>query len=111
MTDQTDVQVTVTISGGQIVGATYFFPMMMRICRYSLGEGILGQVMGKQSADSVDTVSGCTYSSQGFIQAFRNALNRGAGITAKYQSFVPESFMSASDRWCRSWLQLHAEKR
>ena len=27
----------------------------------------------------------------------------------KYQSFIM-SFMSASDRWCRSWLQLHAEK-
>ena len=36
-------------------------------------EGILGQVMGKQSADSVDTVSGCTYSSQGFIQALNQA--------------------------------------
>ena len=41
--------------------------------------GILGQVMGKQSADSVDTVSGCTYSSQGIIQAFRNALNQAKG--------------------------------
>lgn len=71
------VQVTVTISGGQIVGATYF--SYDEEYADTAWEGILGQVMGKQSADSVDTVSGCTYSSQGFIQAFRNALNQAKG--------------------------------
>lgn len=72
------VQVTVTISGGQIVGATYFSYDDEEFAD-TAWEGILGQVMGKQSADSVDTVSGCTYSSQGFIQAFRNALNQAKG--------------------------------
>lgn len=72
------VQVTVTISGGQIVGATYFSHDDEEYAD-TAWEGILGQVMGKQSADSVDTVSGCTYSSQGFIQAFRNALNQAKG--------------------------------
>ena len=72
------VQVTVTISGGQIVGATYFSYDDEEYADKAW-EGILGQVMGKQSADSVDTVSGCTYSSQGFIQAFRNALNQAKG--------------------------------
>ena len=72
------VQVTVTISGGQIVGATYFSYDDEEYVD-TAWEGILGQVMGKQSADSVDTVSGCTYSSQGFIQAFRNALNQAKG--------------------------------
>lgn len=72
------VQVTVTISGGQIVGATYFSYDDEKYAD-TAWEGILGQVMGKQSADSVDTVSGCTYSSQGFIQAFRNALNQAKG--------------------------------
>ena len=52
------VQVTVTISGGQIVGATYF---------------------SYDDEEYVDTVSGCTYSSQGIIQAFRNALNQAKG--------------------------------
>ena len=66
------VQVTVTISGGQIVGATYFSYDDEEYAD-TAWEGILGQVMGKQSADSIDTVSGCTYSSQGFIQAFRKA--------------------------------------
>lgn len=72
------VQVTVTISGGQIVGATYFSYDDEEYVDIAW-EGILGQVMGKQSADSVDTVSGCTYSSQGIIQAFRNALNQAKG--------------------------------
>ena len=72
------VQVTVTISGGQIVGATYFSYDDEEYAD-TAWEGILGQVMGKQSAASVDTVSGCTYSSQGFIQAFRNALNQAKG--------------------------------
>ena len=72
------VQVTVTISGGQIVGATHFSYDDEEYAD-TAWEGILGQVMGKQSADSVDTVSGCTYSSQGFIQAFRNALNQAKG--------------------------------
>ena len=72
------VQVTVTISGGQIEGATYFSYDDEEYAD-TAWEGILGQVMGKQSADSVDTVSGCTYSSQGFIQAFRNALNQAKG--------------------------------
>ena len=72
------VQVTVTISGGQIVGATYFSYDDDEYAD-TAWEGILGQVMGKQSADSIDTVSGCTYSSQGIIQAFRNALNQAKG--------------------------------
>ena len=72
------VQVTVTISGGRIVGATYFSYDDEEYAD-TAWEGIRGQVMGKQSADSVDTVSGCTYSSQGFIQAFRNALNQAKG--------------------------------
>ena len=72
------VQVTVTISGGQIVGATYFSYDDEEYVDTAWA-GILGQVMGKQSADSVDTVSGCTYSSQVIIQAFRNALNQAKG--------------------------------
>lgn len=72
------VQVTVTISGGQIMGATYFSYDDEEYVDTAWA-GILGQVMGKQSADSVDTVSGCTYSSQGIIQAFRNALNQAKG--------------------------------
>lgn len=68
------VTVTVTISGGKIVGATYvtdddeeFFT--------DAWDTILAQVLAVQSAD-VDTVTGATYSSEGIIQAFRDALSQ-----------------------------------
>lgn len=69
------VTVTVTISGGQIAEAT---------CSSIDDEGyfddawdsIYGQVMGNQSADGLDSVSGATFSSQGIIQAFQNALSQ-----------------------------------
>ena len=69
------VTVTVTISGGQIVGASYstlddeeYFD--------EAWNSIYNQVLGSQSADSLDAVSGATFSSQGIIQAFQNALNQ-----------------------------------
>lgn len=72
------VQVTVTISGGKITGAVYntyddedFFA--------DAWEGVWNQILGKQSADGIDTVSGCTYSSKGIIQAFQNALKQAKG--------------------------------
>ena len=72
------VEVTITISGGQIVSAVYdtsddeeFFGPAW--------DGILGQILGKQSAEGIDTVSGSTYSSQGIIEAFKNALQQAKG--------------------------------
>ena len=69
------VTVTVSISGGQIVGASYstiddeeYFD--------EAWNSIYGQVMGSQSADGLDAVSGATFSSQGIIQAFQNALSQ-----------------------------------
>nr|WP_294659062.1 FMN-binding protein [uncultured Blautia sp.] len=69
------VTVTVTISGGQIVEASYgtlddegYFD--------EAWNSIYNQVMGSQSADGLDTVSGATFSSQGIIQAFQNALSQ-----------------------------------
>ena len=69
------VTVTVTISGGQIVGASYstlddeeYFD--------EAWNSIYNQVMGSQSADGLDAVSGATFSSQGIILAFQNALSQ-----------------------------------
>lgn len=69
------VTVTVTISEGQIVGASYstlddeeYFD--------EAWNSIYNQVMGSQSADGLDAVSGATFSSQGIIQAFQNALSQ-----------------------------------
>lgn len=72
------VRITLTISGGKITNATYdtdddedFF--------IDAWDGILGQIMGKQSAEGIDTVSGSTYSSKGIIQAFQSALQQAKG--------------------------------
>lgn len=69
------VTVTVTISGGQIVEASYstlddeeYFD--------EAWNSIYNQVMGSQSTDGLDAVSGATFSSQGIIQAFQNALSQ-----------------------------------
>ena len=105
------VQVTVTISGGQIVGATYFSyddeeyvdtawagnswtgygKAVSRQCRYSIWMHIF--LPGNYSG-----ISKCIKSGK-------------RSIIHEIPEFYYESFMSASDRWCRSWLQLHAEKR
>lgn len=69
------VTVNVTISGGKITAASYdtiddedYFA--------EAWNGIYGQILNNQSADGVDTVSGATYSSNGILQAFRNALSQ-----------------------------------
>lgn len=69
------VTVNVTISGGKIAAASYdtiddedYFA--------EAWNGIYGQILNNQSADGVDTVSGATYSSNGILQAFRNALSQ-----------------------------------
>ena len=69
------VTVNVTISGGKITAASYdtiddedYFA--------EAWNGIYGQILNNQSADGVDAVSGATYSSNGILQAFRNALSQ-----------------------------------
>lgn len=69
------VTVNVTISGGKITAASYdtiddedYFA--------EAWNGIYGQILNNQSAGGVDTVSGATYSSNGILQAFRNALSQ-----------------------------------
>lgn len=69
------VTVTVTISGGQITGATYAGsddePEFS-----AAWNGIYNQIIGKQSADGIDTVTDATFSSKGLIEAFQNALSQ-----------------------------------
>ena len=69
------VTVTVTISGGQIVGASYS-TLDDEEHFDEAWNSIYNQVMGSQSADGLDAVSGATFSSQGIIQAFQNALSQ-----------------------------------
>lgn len=71
------VNITVTISGGQIVSieqsnkdtAEYF---------NTAWSTIFPQVMAQQSADGIDTVSGATFSSEGIIGGMQSALSQAA---------------------------------
>ena len=45
--------------------------------------GIYNQVLGRQSADGLDTVSGATYSSNGLIQAFQKCYQPGKIINVR----------------------------
>ena len=69
------VTVTINVSGGNIVSAGYDGeddePEFS-----NAWNGIYNQVLGRQSADGLDTVSGATYSSNGLIQAFQSAISQ-----------------------------------
>ena len=69
------VTVTITVSQGNIVSASYDGeddePEFS-----DAWNGIYEQVLGRQSADGIDTVSGATYSSNGLIQAFQSAISQ-----------------------------------
>ena len=69
------ITVTITVSQGNIVSASYDGeddePEVS-----DAWNGIYEQVLGRQSADGIDTVSGATYSSNGLIQAFQSAINQ-----------------------------------
>ena len=69
------ITVTITVSKGNIVSASYDGeddePEFS-----DAWNGIYEQVLGRQSADGIDTVSGATYSSNGLIQAFQSAISQ-----------------------------------
>ena len=69
------ITVTITVSQGNIVSASYDGeddePEFS-----DAWNGIYEQVLGRQSADGIDTVSGATYSSNGLIQAFQSAISQ-----------------------------------
>lgn len=69
------VTVTINVSQGNIVSAGYDGeddePEFS-----NAWNGIYNQVVGRQSADGLDTVSGATYSSNGLIQAFQSAVSQ-----------------------------------
>ena len=70
-------EISVTISGGKITEidtlATRDTPRFYNRC----AAAITGEIISTQS-DSVDTVSGATYSSNGIIEAVRDALSKAA---------------------------------
>ena len=72
------VYVTVTISGGQIVSIEQTNNDSPEYFDYAW-ETIYPQIVGNQSADGIDTVTGATFSSEGLIQAFKNAISQAKG--------------------------------
>ena len=74
-----DMKVEVVISGGKISniqivetndGSEYI----------QKASGVINQILGAQSTNGIDTVSGATFSSNGIIKAVRNALSQAAVI-------------------------------
>lgn len=72
-----NLKVEVVISGGKISsiqivetndGSEYI----------QKASGVINQILGAQSTNGIDTVSGATYSSNGIIKAVRNALSQAA---------------------------------
>lgn len=72
-----NLKVEVVISGGKISniqivetndGSEYI----------QKASGVINQILGAQSTNGIDTVSGATFSSNGIIKAVRNALSQAA---------------------------------
>ena len=71
------VNVTVTISGGQIVSIEQSNGDSPEYFDYAWNT-ILPQVTANQSPEGIDAASGATYSSEGILNAIRKALAQAA---------------------------------
>ena len=71
------VNVTVTISGGQIVSIEQSNGDSPEYFDYAWNT-ILPQVTANQSTEGIDAASGATYSSEGILNAIRKALAQAA---------------------------------
>lgn len=72
--------VVITVENGKIISAVYETEDDEEEF-YMAWSSIYAQILGNQSADEIDTVSGATFSSEGLIEAFQNALNQAKGET------------------------------
>ena len=70
--------VVITVENGTIVSAIYETEDDEEEF-YMAWSSIYQQILGNQSADGIDTVSGATFSSEGLIEAFQNALKQAKG--------------------------------
>ncbi len=59
--------------------------------------GVFSEILEKQSADEIDTVSGATYSSKGLIEATQNALKEAIGEETPVQEKTEESDENTAD--------------
>ena len=76
-----NITVSVTISGGKIASISVVSAPGNDEPYLSTAKTLIAKVLAKQSPNGVDTVSGATYSSNGILNAIKNALTKAAGGT------------------------------
>lgn len=76
-----NITVSVTISGGKIASISVVSAPGNDEPYLSKATTLIAKVLAKQSPNGLDTVSGATYSSNGILNAIKNALIKAAGGT------------------------------
>lgn len=76
-----NITVSVTISGGKIASISVVSAPGNDEPYLSKAKTLIAKVLAKQSPNGVDTVSGATYSSNGILNAIKNALTKASGGT------------------------------
>lgn len=76
-----NITVSVTISGGKIASISVVSAPGNDEPYLSKATTLIAKVLAKQSPNGLDTVSGATYSSNGILNAIKNALTKAAGGT------------------------------
>ena len=75
------IGVSVTVSGGKITAVNVTSASGETASYLSSAKGVISRILSKQSPN-VDTVSGATYSSNGIINAVKNALGKAGGASS-----------------------------
>ena len=89
-----NITVSVTIAGGKISTISVVSAPGNDEPYLSKAKTLIAKVIAKQSPNGVDTVSGATYSSNGILNAIKNALTKAAGGTV---SETPSSTTTGGD--------------
>ena len=76
------IGVSLTISGGKITAVNVTSASGETASYLSSAKGVISKILSKQTPN-VDTVSGATYSSNGILNAVKEALNKAAGTGSK----------------------------
>lgn len=79
------IGVSVTVSGGKITAVNITSASGETASYLSSAKGVISRILSKQSPN-VDTVSGATYSSNGIINAVKNALSKAGGSSSGNKS-------------------------
>ena len=79
------IGVSVTVSGGKITAVNVTSASGETASYLSSAKGVISRILSKQTPN-VDTVSGATYSSNGIINAAKNALSKAGGASSGNRS-------------------------